>query len=292
MYRRMRLKIFTFIKNEAELLRRWIPHHLSITQPENIFIVDHQSDDASCQKLLHKFRSRGINILTTSKPFRLKYKVLTQLMHKEKTGADLLIPLDSDEFISVYTENGAIDPNPKAILEHFDKLPMNGLKYAFNVFEAQPDLKNYNDPLTEMKRFIRYDGQSDASGPNQVTKTFFPSHNFSYTDQGNHEGGVLLAPNHRYNISRLSMVHYPIRGYTHFLKKLKKAVVAYGLDSKGPDYSGAGMRWNRWYQQTKGLDEHAKREWFRNHFIRPGEGFTDGSFAKRFLQLDRANHAV
>jgi hypothetical protein len=288
----MRLKIFTFIKNEAELLQRWVPHHLSITQPENIFIVDHQSDDASCQELLHEFRSQGLKIVTTSKPFRQKYKVLTQLMHKEKTGTDFLVPLDSDEFISVCTENGFIDPNPKAILEQFEKLPMNGLKYAFNVFEAQPDLKKYSDPLTEMRRFILYDGQSDASGPNQVTKTFFPAHNFSYTDQGNHEGGVLLAPNHRYNVSRISMVHYPIRGYRHFLQKLKKAVTAYDLGNKGPGYSGAGMRWNRWYQQTKHLEDEHKREWFQNRFVRPGEGFIDSSFAERFQQLDQAIHVA
>ena len=88
------------------------------------------------------------------------------------------------------------------------------------------------------------------------------------------------------------MVHYPIRGYRHFLKKKKKAVAAYDLGKKGPEYSGAGMRWNRWYQQTKDLSDHEKREWFRNRFVRPDEGFTDSSFAKRFLHLDQAYHAA
>ncbi len=281
----MNIQLFSFIKNEAYLLRRWIPHHASIVGLENIHIIDHQSDDQECIDLLGNFEAKGLNVITTSQSFQLKYELLTRRMHKYKSKADILIPIDADEFLCLAETDGTMTAEPEMIREQLDDLPVNGKKYAFNLFEAVVDQFDYEDPLIEMKNFMFFEASEDASGPNQQTKTFFPAKNFSYTDQGNHKGGVLLAPNDRYNTSSIAIAHYHMMGYSHFLEKLQKAIKAYNLTELSPDYVGTGMRWNRWYHQTKNLDEDGRKEWFMKNFLEKDAGSTQHALSKRFRNL-------
>jgi hypothetical protein len=279
----MGIHIFTIIRNEAYLLKRWIPYHAAITGWQNLHIIDHNSDDKKCIEILRYYKNKGVDVIQTKKDFSLKARLITAVMHKYKSKASILIPMDADEFLCLADENQNMIADPAEIGNNLASIPVNGKKYAFNVFEAVVNQLDYVDPLIDMKYFIFYEGRIDASGPNQQTKSFFPSLNFSYTDQGNHQGRVLIAPNNVYNVTKMSIAHFHMRGYLHFVNKLDKAVQAYKLDTMTRDYVGVGMRWNRWYQETKELNDLQKKEWFIKNFMQENKG-TKQSALSQVLQ--------
>jgi len=281
----MRVHIFTFIRNETYLLKKWIPYHAEITSWENIHIINHNSDDKNCKEILRYYKNKGVDIVTTKKDYRLKGRLLTTEMHKHKSKADIFIPIDADEFLCLADENQTMIADPSKISKYLKSIPINGKKYAFNVFEAVVKQLDYDDPLIDMEYFTFYDAKTDASGPNQQTKSFFPAKNFSYTDQGNHQGCVLLAPNDLYNVTKIAIAHYHMRGYRHFINKLDKAIRAYELETLTPEYVGVGMRWNRWYQETKELNDQQKKEWFKNNFVQENTGTKQAALSNVFQQI-------
>lgn len=281
----MRIHIFTFIRNEAYLLNRWIPYHAAITGWQNIHIIDHNSDDKKCTEILRHYKNKGVDVIKTKKDFRLKARLITAEMHKYKSKASILIPMDADEFLCLADENQNMIANPAEIGKYLESIPVNGKKYAFNVFEAVVNQLDYDDPLVEMNYFIFYEGKKDASGQNQQTKSFFPSKNFSYTDQGNHQGRVLIAPNDIYNVTKMAIAHYHMRGYRHFLNKLDNAIHAYHLKTLTHDYVGIGMRWNRWYQETKDLNDLQRKEWFIKNFMQENKGTKQTALSHLFQNI-------
>lgn len=281
----MNIHLFSFIRDEAYLLRRWIPYHASIMGLSNIHIIDHKSTDKECITLLQRYKKEGLDVIKTERSFDTKYKQLTKLMHKYASRADILIALDADEFLCLSDEDHSIRADLAAIRAQLQSLPVNGKKYAFHVYEAVLDQIDYNDPLIEMTTFEYFKASEKADGPNQQTKTFFPAKNFSYTDQGNHKGGILLAPNDEYNISKMAIAHFHMLGYRHFQQKLQKAVDAYNLQDLPPDYVGTGMRWNEWYHQTKSLSDEEKTNWFRSKFMKRTKVKSQPAFAQQFALL-------
>lgn len=282
----MNFHIFSLIRDEAYLLKKWIPYHASIAGWDNIHIIDQNSDDIQCVEVLSFYKNKGIEVLRTNKNFTQKAQLLTQLMHKYKSKSDILIPMDADEFLCLAEPDNTLNADPQVIREHLHALPLNGKKYAFNIFEAVVKKMDYDDPLIDMTYFTFFEGKKDAIGPNQQTKTFFPAKNFSYTDQGNHKGGVLLAPNDIYNTSGLALAHFHMQGFDHFRKKLNKAIDAYQFKTLPPDYVGMGMRWNRWYQETKNLDEQEIKEWFRKNFVQEHSGMEQLALSKVLQSLN------
>lgn len=282
----MNIHLFSFIRNETYLLQKWIPYHSSIVALENIHIIDHKSDEPHCISLLKKYENKGLDVIKTSKDFSLKHKLLTQLMHQYKSEADILIPLDADEFLCLSESDRSMNSDPADINKYLNSLSINGKKYAFHVYEAVLDQIDYDDPLLEMKLFEYFPASETASGPNQQTKTFYPAKNFGYTDQGNHKGGVLLAPNDLYNITNLSIAHFHMQGFSHFLNKLEKAIDAYTLKNLPKDYVGTGMRWNRWYHQTKDLTHNQKKVWFEKNFVKKDTGVKETALSETFKNLN------
>jgi len=281
----MRVHIFTFIRNEGYLLQKWIPYHAAITGWENIHIIDHHSDDRDCIEILNYYKNKGVNVIKTKKDFRMKGRLLTAEMHKYKSKADVLIPLDADEFLCLADESQNMVAEPSKISNYLKSIPVNGRKYAFNIFEAVVDQLNYDNPLGDMKYFMFYKGREDASGPNLQTKSFFPAKNFSFTDEGNHKGCVLIAPNNVYNVTKMAIAHFHMRGYRHFLKKLDKAINAFKLETLTPEYVGVGMSWNRWYQETKDLNDQQKKEWFIKNFVEENTGTKQTALSKFFQKI-------
>lgn len=285
----MKSRLFTFIQNEAYMLKRWIPYHAAIFGIENIFIIDHRSDEKKCLQLLESYRQKGLHVLQTDQDYRKKSKILTALMHKQKSGADLLIPVDADEFICLKDGNNNMIADPAQIQSALKQVPLNGKKYAFNIYTAVNHKTDYEDPLLEMNRFTFFKGKKKFEGiiqsnPN-LTKSFFPSFNFAFTDQGNHLGGVLLASDREFNQSDLCLAHFHLCGYSHFIKKLEQKSEAYSMHNLQPDYKGPGMRWNRWFHEIKSLSENEQRDWYRKKFI-SGEGEVQNAFRNYLMEME------
>ena len=93
-------------KDEGELLNSWIQHHLKITDPEQIIILDNGSTCPHTLKILTKVRNLGVEVLydhKTSDDFERKGEIIANIIRQRQNDAesDFLIPLDCDEFLAV-----------------------------------------------------------------------------------------------------------------------------------------------------------------------------------------------
>lgn len=291
-----RVHIFTFVKNEAFLMRDWIPYHASLVGFANIHIIDHSSTDES-DTLYEKYQPRGLSVVKTALPFTRKSRVLSKLMQRYKESADFLIPLDGDEFLCARAVNTDGEDDNRVILvaspfkvrHELRCLPCDGRKLMLNQFLLVNDCKDYNDPLLEARRFTFTSGK-EITGPFNKTivkpnsgKAFYPAPTFLWTDQGNHFGCVSNEnDNPGFHSTSLCTAHFSVYGLTQFSQKLEKGIAAYGLDNKSDDYDGCGNHWFRWMVKVRESDIETVfcREW-----VHPKKGSVQPALATRIEQV-------
>jgi hypothetical protein len=216
----MKIKLFTFQKNELDILDDWILYHSYLFGEDNIHIIDHDSDD-ECLEILEKYNT---NYKTYTGNFYRKHRELTKEMVKYKKEADILIPLDLDEFICFDDSRNdipEIDTNREKIIDEIANLPDNH-KYKFTYFHVLDHSREYNDPLIEMNKFWK------EKVPNMNGKTFYPAKIFKNTDQGNHRGALVGKYNKNIHFSKLGIMHFHVRGFHHFKSKMVNGKKAYG----------------------------------------------------------------
>jgi len=211
------IMIFCFVKDEPELLSRWIPYHAKLVGMKNIMIIDHGSKKET-KLILNSFTHRGLQIYDAGMfPFSEKAELLTKVMTKYKHYR-MLIPLDADEFICVKNQN-RMDCNRQTIRKAFRNLPDKPVIFKFGTFDVcnQPQSR-YIDPLSEMNEFRFFPSETvEVFSTNAPSKSFFPGKYFVSTDDGNHLGEI--EPNEGYFFTNISIAHFFIRGFNHFVTK-------------------------------------------------------------------------
>ena len=89
------VKIFCFTKNEAPLMKYWIPYYGQLFGFKNVYLCDHGSNKAT-QKVYSKYKKHGLNVKDcSSSNFGNKWKILSRLMQEHKKTTKWLIPIDS-----------------------------------------------------------------------------------------------------------------------------------------------------------------------------------------------------
>ena len=78
----MKVKVFTMVKNEEDIIDFWINYHGSLFGYRNLYIVDNYSNDGTYEKIM-KYKKIGINIFQ-EKDYREKGPLLTKIMKEEK----------------------------------------------------------------------------------------------------------------------------------------------------------------------------------------------------------------
>lgn len=95
----MKIASISMVKNEADIIESFVRHTLRIV--DVMYIMDHQSTDNTWM-LLQKLKSEGLP-LVLDRYMETAYSqsaITTDLMWRSvKDGADLVVPLDADEFI-------------------------------------------------------------------------------------------------------------------------------------------------------------------------------------------------
>lgn len=238
------IKIFSFVKDEADKIQDWIRYHSYLIGIENIFVVDHMSTDGTYE-ILQKYK--GLNLTRSDVPFTKKSEVLSSLM-KSKQG--FLIPLDADEFLC-YKNNDNIVCDSNVIKTYISKLPIGSYRYKFHQLDVIPKETDVKDPLVELTEFKTKwfnDWQLYA-------KTFYHSSTFISTDQGNHNGSVIGRGNNF--ITDLTIIHFDVYDYNHFCKKVIRGATSYGHINNRKLISGKGKHYHRRYwaiNDGKGLE--------------------------------------
>lgn len=90
----------SMVKNEMDIIESFVRHTLSFA--DELLILDHQSSDKT-RNILESLLQEGLP-LTIHKTYRVEYaqaEMTTELMYEaiNEHGADIVIPLDADEFL-------------------------------------------------------------------------------------------------------------------------------------------------------------------------------------------------
>jgi hypothetical protein len=197
-----RVRVFLFNKDNPGLLRDWVIHHTSLFGNENVHILDHSSTDPVTIATLRTAAARGVNVTVYDGPFTHKAIQLSELMRSQLSQADFLVPLDVDEFIGTY-RHSEHSFSARDVLEEFRLLWPSAregkVKYKFGIASpAACDLSacqfsNNSPASSNLIFFQRPDAVRDKGNKKKgcMHKTFYPAKTFSFTDQGNHVGGLV-----------------------------------------------------------------------------------------------------
>jgi hypothetical protein len=237
------IKIFSFVKDEADKIQDWIKYHSYIVGIENIFIVDHMSTDGTYE-ILQKWK--GLNLIRSNVPFHKKSEVLSSCMKKQ---IGFLIPLDADEFLC-YKSNDIVC-EATLIKNYISKLPIGSYRYKFHQLDVIPKETKVNDPLIELTEF-KTKWYNDWQ---LYAKTFYHSSTFISTDQGNHKGSVVGRGDNY--ITDLVIIHFDVYDYDHFCKKVIRGATSYGHINNRQLISSKGKHYHRRYwaiKDGKGLE--------------------------------------
>ena len=101
-----RLALVLMQKDEGELLKAWIDHHLGITSPDLIHIFDNGSTCQKTRKILKDAYQNGIHVslaFNRRADFERKGEIICKTIQsiQAKNNSDFVIPLDCDEFLGL-----------------------------------------------------------------------------------------------------------------------------------------------------------------------------------------------
>lgn len=233
------IKIFSFIKDEILFIEDWIKYHSSIVGIENIHIVDQGSTDGTLN-ILKKYK--GINFYQTNDSFHRKSAILSNIMKQNKNS--FLIPLDADEFLTLKIGDDLCTDKDKITL-YFSNLPIQAFRYKFNQIDVVPSKEKINDPLVKSTLFKTKWYESWK----KYAKTFYHSNFFISTDQGNHKG---LVNGHGKDMKTdLTIVHFDVTDYDHFVKKMTRGAIAYNHHTSKKALHSVGTHYHRRYWAIK-----------------------------------------
>ncbi len=240
------MKIFLFQKNELDIIDQWVEYHSRIVGYNNLVVIDHMSNDGSYQVLL-KYVEHGLTLLKYNGPYVNKGKVLTGFMKKYQS--DIVIPLDADEFIVCKDDIGSnIISDPLEVRKNIDKLVDENNRtgrYRFGFINNLANIILYPE-LKDLKYFEVIDFTKPTK---ELGKSFFCSKYFISTDLGNHVGQIKTGSKTTITPS-IGLLHYKVRGVSHYSNKTKKAQEAFNFSKKGST-SSSGRHWRIDYEAHK-----------------------------------------
>ena len=262
--------IFTFQKNEGKLLLEWGIWHGSIFGFDALNIIDHQSDDPQTNLHLDFLVNRGAHVMKYSGKFDGKAAQLTHWMAESK--AKFLVPIDVDEFL-ILKRNGSFLFNNDEILSTFRYLPTDGRRYKMTSTHAiycpgnDTNTRAWSEFSRAREMTLFEPGSTHRSCG---AKTFFLRSTFLGTDQGNHQGYVIMDKNDEgYEVNGCPYFHSPDIGLVHFghylpwnikRDKMIRGAVMYGHDARvkaGQECDGSGIHYCDFYKQLTETGERA-----------------------------------
>ena len=201
------ITICTMVKNEDDIVEKWIEYHGEIFGYKNLIIIDNYSTD-NTYNICRKYVQNGI-ILVRKDNYLLKGEYMT--FYKNTIKSDIFIPLDIDEFICYYDKNNnTVSKKRDIIINYLMSLVKSNL---FNGIYKM----NYIDPInTNNKRGLQKFTHGIINDYKNHAKTFvikkYIPNDFVF-DHGNHYY------TDDYIMSDLYLIHYHARSHYQYVKK-------------------------------------------------------------------------
>jgi len=214
-------------RNEVDCLEPWLRYHGHIFGYENLFVIDHGSDEQSVLATLNSYQLRGVRVrpMSAAIDFKDKGKIMSAaLCQVDALGVyDLLLPLDCDEFVVMRDETGAPSCDRDAMLAYMAALA--GETAMLQVTE------NFLNTLGHPGIFFALPYQ----------KVFFTRGGCGFVDEGAHWGGSPRSSETK--ATRLVYVHFHHKRYATLVKMSREKLRAY-IDVDDPvaleTYRGIG----------------------------------------------------
>lgn len=218
----MKIRLFTMVKNEVDVVEYWLKYHGSIFGYNNLHVIDNNSDDGTYEKLL-EYEKEGIQVYRES-DYKMKGILMTKLIkeqHKEETY-DVAIPMDIDEFIVHYDKkNNILDP--MYTREYINQLVPRTEKGVFKMNYVTSTINSKDNYGYKNAVLESLYGLYEDYG--RMAKTFFNVHKWSgKLDHGNH----YVCED--YFLTDLVLVHYHCRNLDQMKKKVESNVSGLGYE--------------------------------------------------------------
>lgn len=183
-------------RNEELCLHPWLVWHGYMFGYENLFVIDHGSDDPAVLHTLAYFEGRGVRVmrLPAAADYRRKGELVSfALAQMDGTGLyDLLFPLDCDEFLVMRDEAGALCCDKGKMLEYL------------------ATLKGLESPLLVQENLLNAMKNPQGFWPLPYQKVFFAGGQAGVVDHGSHR--CLSAPGPG-SATRVVYAHFHHKGY-------------------------------------------------------------------------------
>lgn len=163
----MKIVSFTMVNNESEIIESFIRYNYNFI--DEMVIIDNGCTDSTI-KIIRKLIDEGFKItvydesLETYNQYRLDNKYLNRII--EEIKADLILPLDADEFLTG-------DDNPRDILESLTLDSIYYVTWCWYVMTKEDDISECFIPK-RMKYCLSSPAWNYSDGT-PVTKSIIPS---------------------------------------------------------------------------------------------------------------------
>lgn len=141
-----RIRCVMMQKNEATLLEPWILWHAAIFGFPSLTVIDNGSTDPAVLEIQSRYEEKGVRIIrdhASHTDFLHKGEVIANIIRQwdAEESYDFAVPLDCDEFLTVFLDQLSLDPD--VIRRQFDYLKQENATFIterllLNVPEA-PD---------------------------------------------------------------------------------------------------------------------------------------------------------
>lgn len=161
------IHIITMCKNEVDIIQQYIDHHKTIV--DKITIIDNGSTDGTLDILMNN----DIELIYNKSSFKNKIKIIKQFI--KSSTHDLIIPLDTDEFMVYDSDNAQISGESSVIREYLQNLDINYSLFKIKrIYNYIPYIKNkysIEQGTWRSKKFIvkRQDFKNSCPGFHSVT---------------------------------------------------------------------------------------------------------------------------
>lgn len=212
------VKLFTMVKDEADIVREWIIYHGNLFGYEHLYIVDNGSTDGTLE-IIQSFAQTGIHIFHEA-DYRKKGDVMTALI-REHSPRGIAYPIDIDEFVVHYDKaTKKISADKETIMKYLYSLPISAVYKTNYILTGVETSSGYTNAVLEATCGLYMDWGNWA-------KSFFTASLFTGTiDHGNHY------TTDSYTLTELCLVHYHCRNPTQMHTKIINNVSGLGYDAK------------------------------------------------------------
>ena len=210
----MKIICATMVKDESDIVEKWIEYYGKIFSFHNLYIIDNCSTDGTYE-ICKKYISKGVRVFQEAN-YESKGQFMTKI--KNSIDCDFFLPIDIDEFIVYFDKQDFVRCDN--IIEYFTELKnTNPYDALFKMTEIHPILTN-ND--TDLLKQFTHGHYTDIYN---LSKSFLQSKNIKLTspiDHGYH------MPSDTYIPTKLAIIHYHNRSEPQIRKKITNNIIGLG----------------------------------------------------------------